>query len=116
MRIRHLLYQMGHATASVHHEIIGRTSIGRASESDIWIDDGEASRSHALLLPQLNGKLCLVDLGSRNGTFVDGSRQACYWLTPGAQIQIGKVRFRYEVAEPEEDLMTGTTVPAGCPL
>jgi hypothetical protein len=48
--------------------------IGRAPECDVAIDDHVASREHALLEPGGDGRVTITDLGSRNGTFVDGVR------------------------------------------
>jgi pSer/pThr/pTyr-binding forkhead associated (FHA) protein len=55
------------------HEAIGRrTRIGRDLENDIVVDDPLVSRFHAELLARPDGRHELVDLGSRNGTFVNG--------------------------------------------
>ncbi len=55
------------------HEAIGqRTRIGRGIENDIVIDDPLVSRFHAELRARSDGRHELVDLGSRNGTFVNG--------------------------------------------
>ncbi|NWG08088.1 MAG: FHA domain-containing protein [Chloroflexi bacterium] len=50
-------------------------SIGRDSTNDIVINDAEISRRHARLTFQ-GGKYVLEDLGSTNGTFVNGQRLA----------------------------------------
>ncbi len=50
-------------------------SIGRDSTNDIVINDAEISRRHARLTFQ-GGKFVLEDLGSTNGTFVNGQRLA----------------------------------------
>lgn len=49
-------------------------TIGRSSESDIVIDDESVSRRHAQIGMDSHGVLSIVDLGSSNGTFVDGQR------------------------------------------
>ena len=50
-------------------------NIGRDSQNDIAINDAEISRRHARLTFQ-GGKYVLEDLGSTNGTFVNGQRLA----------------------------------------
>ena len=50
-----------------------RTRIGRAPDNDIVLDDLQVSRHHAELLSTPAG-VKLVDLGTRNGTFVNGRR------------------------------------------
>ena len=58
---------------SAVHEAIGqRTRIGRDPYNDIVIDDPLVSRFHAELRARPDGRHELVDLGSRNGTFVNG--------------------------------------------
>jgi phosphatidylserine/phosphatidylglycerophosphate/cardiolipin synthase-like enzyme len=49
----------------------GVTTIGRAPENDIVIGDASVSRHHARITLE-NGKCTLTDLGSANGTFVNG--------------------------------------------
>ena len=50
-------------------------TIGRDSSNDVAINDAEISRKHARLTFQ-GGKYVLEDLGSTNGTFVNGQRLA----------------------------------------
>src|SRR5512135_346538 len=59
--------------------------IGRDSSSNIAISDAEVSRKHARLTFQ-GGKYVLEDLGSTNGTFVNGQR-----LTSAAVLKSGDV-------------------------
>jgi hypothetical protein len=73
--------------------------IGRDSGNGIALpNDTNASRKHATLQIQ-NGAAFVVDLGSSNGTFVNGVRispNAPQRLNPGAELQIGMTRFRFE--------------------
>jgi LysM repeat protein len=64
-------------------------TIGRSPDNDIFVDDAEVSRHHARLTRQGNNWV-LEDLGSRNGTFVNGQRiSGPVMLTPGAQVDFG---------------------------
>src|SRR6266849_9009402 len=50
------------------------STIGRSSVNDLPISDKMLSRQHARILRDGNGSLMIEDLGSRNGTFVNGER------------------------------------------
>ncbi len=51
-------------------------AIGRASSNDVMIDDGRVSRRHALLHRQDDADYYVIDLGSGNGTYLNGRRVA----------------------------------------
>ncbi len=70
--------------------------LGRGPENDLVVEDATVSHSH--LLFRLEGDACTVeDLGSSNGTAVDGVplKGAPVTLAPGASIQAGSARFTY---------------------
>lgn len=73
------------------HYLIRETKqrIGRDSQCDIHLDDTETSRQHAEIWCT-NGQYILKDLGSSNGTFVNGNRVKEHHLTIGDRVQIGK--------------------------
>lgn len=48
--------------------------VGRSDDSDFVITDRWISRNHAMLQAMDNGEMYLIDLGSRNGSFVNGRR------------------------------------------
>ncbi len=62
--------------------------IGRGETSTVRLADLASSKSHARLVHDAGGWR-LVDLGSRNGTFVNGERVQEVRLEPGDRIQIG---------------------------
>ncbi len=66
-------------------------TIGRDPLSDILIKDPEVSRQHALLISTSTGEYRLQDLGSTNGTYVDGRRLGSKpsTLRPSQAITIG---------------------------
>ena len=64
-------------------------TIGREAGVDLVINDGKASRKHAALKPLPDGRATLYDLGSSNGTFVNGQRIQSTVLNGNEQIQIG---------------------------
>jgi len=87
----------------------GALTIGRSAEADIRIRGRAVSRQHARLEATAAGELRLLDLGSYNGTFVDGERVRGAGVTvrPGASITIGGTRLAVYVPvrsrAPEED-------------
>ena len=65
-------------------------TIGRAEEHQVVLADESVSRSHALLQQTKPGELYLIDLGSRNGSFVNGVRVSVpLLLKDGDTIGIG---------------------------
>jgi EmrB/QacA subfamily drug resistance transporter len=84
-------------------------SFGREN-TDIVLDDAEVSRRHALARP-VEGGVEILDLGSANGTFVNGERIGQpRQLSDGDVIRLGRVSFQVEVPAP---LRTAPTVHAG---
>jgi predicted component of type VI protein secretion system len=63
--------------------------IGRAADVDLVLDDRQVSRHHARVRPD-NGEALVEDLGSSNGTFVNGQElHAPARVTPGDEIMVG---------------------------
>jgi hypothetical protein len=52
----------------------GTCTIGRASTNDLVLAEAKVSRRHALIQPQKQHQFWLLDLGSSNGTFLNGRR------------------------------------------
>jgi len=74
--------------------------VGRAVNSDVPIYDPTISRQHAQVTVQ-NGGVLVKDLGSSNGTFLNGSRITEAVAQPNDVIMFGKVSFHVrEVAKP----------------
>jgi pSer/pThr/pTyr-binding forkhead associated (FHA) protein len=75
----------------------GATSLGRSSASDIVLkSDDFASGRHAQLIRH-GGLLYVEDLGSTNGTFVNGRKTVgATPLRHGDTVRVGSTTFRYE--------------------
>jgi Protein of unknown function (DUF3662)/FHA domain len=71
------------------------TVIGRSSEADVRLDDANASRRHAELR-RIGDGYSLVDLGSTNGTEVNGQRIQETALMNGDVISVGTTRITFE--------------------
>jgi len=70
-------------------------TIGRVPSNDLVVDDLLVSRNHASIRRLSNGSFEVVDLGSTNGTFVNGSRVTATHLKEGDLISIGGHVFRF---------------------
>jgi cytochrome P450/NADPH-cytochrome P450 reductase len=79
----------------------GTLRIGRAEDNDIVVADPAVSRHHAELR-NVGGQYHLVDLGSNNGTFVNGQRITTAPLTAGDVVVIGTSTFRLAGHELQE--------------
>lgn len=88
---------------------IGETPItfGRRRESSVVISSGRASRSHAEIRYE-GDRYVLHDLGSRNGTRVNGNGVTSHVLQPGDLIAIGDEIFRFEASDDAETIMDAT--------
>ena len=74
----------------------GHTLIGRSRLCDVRINSPIVSRHHALI-NYAGGSAMLVDLGSSNGTFVDGNRITSHELVAGETIRVGNCTIEYVV-------------------
>ena len=80
-----------------------RIRIGRVPENDIRLDDPSVSSKHAMIITILSESF-VEDLGSTNGTFVNGDKVTKHELKDHDVIQIGKWEMAYQkVEEKEED-------------
>lgn len=66
--------------------------LGRAPECDLPIDSEQVSRRHARIVPR-EGDALVEDLGSANGTYVNGRRIESAELKPGQELRLDSVRF-----------------------
>jgi hypothetical protein len=73
----------------------GMLTIGRDPDNDVVLGDPRASRHHARLMAR-QGTLVLVDLGSSNGTLVNGAVVAEIAIGVGDEIRIGDTRMLIE--------------------
>ncbi len=91
---------LGRSYAIEKDEII----VGRAPECDLVVPDPGASRSHVRILRTVSGEFVLSDLGSRNGTYVNGVLVRSVPLREGDKIQMGTVTvFRFSWRAPLEE-------------
>ena len=78
--------------------------IGRGRSADLVIAEPTISRSHAGVGYDREG-FFVQDLGSTNGTRVNGNREPQHRLVSGDEIQLGKLRLRLHLPEPSNALL-----------
>ena len=95
-----ILYD-GDEIDGLHSLTKDETVIGRTASADIVIPGSRVSRRHAVIRRAAPGleNFELIDLGSTNGTFVDGQRVERVALTPGRKAAIGDRILKFEVMD-----------------
>ena len=94
---RHLLVAAG--TKEPHVLRSFRTRLGRNHDNDIVVNNDRVSRYHAEIIHE-GAELRVVDVGSRNGVWVNGERIAGpTLLKPGDRLRIGRQEFVFTVKE-----------------
>jgi PAS domain S-box-containing protein len=78
-----------------------QTIIGRDSKCDIQLDDPEISRRHFCILAQEN-KFFLQDMGSSNGTFMNGQQAVWQEIKPGDHISCGTTELEFFLTDSVE--------------
>jgi two-component system, cell cycle response regulator len=81
-----------------------QVTLGRALEADIRINDSRASRLHARITTVRdpasgNVRYCLTDLGSTNGTILNGKRIERAFLQDGDKFEVGDQLIRFEMLD-----------------
>ncbi|KUO18470.1 FHA domain-containing protein [Streptomyces dysideae] len=74
----------------------GEIRIGRSADADVPLDDPDVSRLHCAVTVEPDGRVSVADLGSTNGTTLDGTRVGtrAVRFTPGALLRIGESALR----------------------
>ncbi len=84
-------YQRTYDLAGAH------ITLGRGTGNDIVVQDSAASRRHAELRLSPQGYWTLTDMGSTNGTLVNGAAITVQTLQNGDTFTIGKTNFQFVV-------------------
>ncbi len=99
--------------------VLGENVIGSSGAADLVLPVPGVSRRHALLIFRLRAsgatqdaeRLTLEDLGSRNGTFVNGRRIDRGEVRPGDELRFGPVELQLEEID-AGDAVLGVVLPA----
>jgi len=94
--------------------------IGRRHDCDLWIALKQVSKRHCQLSVD-NGSLKVRDLGSRNGTFINGKKVEKVNAKPGDYLRVGPLTFLLQidgrpaqiVPPPDDILAADVKSPAG---
>ncbi|SFF16102.1 FHA modulated ABC efflux pump with fused ATPase and integral membrane subunits [Actinacidiphila alni] len=91
-----------------HQLALGRVmKIGRALENELVVSDLQVSRYHAEFRAHPDGRYEIVDLGSHNGTYVNGQPIQRHLLGPNDIVGVGHSTFRLVGDRLEEFVDTG---------
>ncbi len=77
------------------------TTVGRHARSGVFLDDVTVSRRHAELR-WANGEVWVVDVGSLNGSYVNGLAVESTVLVDGDELQFGKFRLTFVASSASE--------------
>ncbi|MFE1555288.1 FtsK/SpoIIIE domain-containing protein [Streptomyces sp. NPDC058734] len=96
----------GPDAGGVHLLHAGSVRIGRSADADVPLDDPDVSRLHCAVTVLADGRVTVADLGSTNGTTLDGADvgAASVPLAPGALLRIGESTLRLAPAGGERPL------------
>jgi len=67
-------------------------TVGRDSEAELRLNDPWVSHYHCII-DQISGTLVVRDLGSKNGTYVNGAHVTESHVMPGDRLMIGNTTF-----------------------
>ena len=114
-----LLVQLPNGSPISYEITDDRTTIGRLPDNDLQIEDGSVSSHHAEIILE-GDALLLCDLGSTNGTSVNGSPITEWMLNEGDAVLFGNIlaTFSTELGEEknytevDEQVIVASTVSA----
>ena len=81
----------------------GTVTIGRSEDNDIHMKDSTVSSQHAKIVTYYNASY-IEDLGSTNGTYVNGKRVQKHILHPGDVISLGTHTLKMESEQAADDI------------
>lgn len=85
-------------SAGLRYELAGETILGRSPKCEIALDDDKVSRRHARIRV-VDGQSRIADLGSRNGTRVNGQRISSeVALSAGDRLELGDTTAQFDAA------------------
>ena len=91
------------STGASEHPVGEGTTLGRGPHNGVAMPKNQGcSRDHAKVWRTGPGKYAVADLGSTNGTLVNGEKTTRCDVEDGDEIQIGRVVFRFELDADEK--------------
>jgi EAL domain-containing protein (putative c-di-GMP-specific phosphodiesterase class I) len=86
-------------------------TVGRSDPADVVLDSPRVSRVHAAFV-RVDGRVCVEDRGSTNGTFVNGERVRSQSLEDGDSIRFADLEFTFR-APRQQETVRATQVMGG---
>ncbi|MEU0052942.1 FHA domain-containing protein [Streptomyces sp. NPDC006309] len=92
----------------------GRITVGRSAEADVPLDDPDVSRLHCAVTVGADGRVSVADLGSTNGTSLDGVRvgEQPVRVPAGGLLRIGESALRLAASGGTAGPVPAARVPA----
>lgn len=90
----------GVQAGAIHQLSTGTLGLGRGGSNHIRLDDPAVSNEHARLRWDDGGPVTLIDLGSENGTRVNGRRTQQLNLQHNDVIQVGETKLVFKFVGP----------------
>ncbi|MFF4471226.1 FHA domain-containing protein [Streptomyces sp. NPDC001599] len=89
----------------------GQIRLGRSADADVALDDPDVSRMHCAVTVGPDARVFVADLGSTNGTTLDGTRvgDRPVRFPPGALLRIGESALRLVPVPPAAEVRVATT-------
>ncbi len=89
----------------------GQIRLGRSADADVALDDPDVSRMHCAVTVGPDARVSVADLGSTNGTTLDGTRvgDRPVRFAPGALLRIGESALRLVPVPPAAEARVETT-------
>ena len=100
-----LLRGVSGVTFGKSYPLLGNMLIGREPSCDITIPSDEISRDHARIITR-PGSVLLEDMGSSNGTFVNGQPIQKAIVKQGDEIRFDKIRFKVLSLSEADEFLT----------
>ncbi len=94
----------------MRHALGSITTLGRSKDNSIRLNDGAVSAHHAVIRELPDGGYELEDLGTTNGTFVDGNKVQQRTLQEGNKITVGGIQLSFSTK-----IADGTPAPETLP-
>jgi len=69
------------------------TTVGRATDAAVFLDDVTVSRAHAVFERRAGAEWFVRDVGSLNGTYVNGEQVVETKLASGDEVQVGRFKL-----------------------
>jgi FHA domain-containing protein len=97
--VAHLAVQSGALAGRTFPLRFADVTLGRALDNDVVLDSNDVSRHHVRIEPA-GTLLRLIDLGSTNGTRVNGRRVSEHLLRNGDLVELGSTQLLFRVGDP----------------